>query len=99
MEAGFGYSHITDFEGLDSAGAARDVLQFDSTDDHSLFGVDVSNWSSTDAAGKSDIVANLLKMATFDNATGMATFSFAEHRLTLDNVTADDLSVNNIEIV
>jgi Ca2+-binding RTX toxin-like protein len=99
IESGFQYSHITDFEGLDSDGGVHDLLTFNSTDDNSLFGVDVSTWASTDAAGKSDIIANLLKMATFDSASGNATFNFANHTLTLDNTTANDLSANNIDIV
>jgi hypothetical protein len=99
VENGFDYSHIIDFEGLDSDGNAQDVLRFDSTDENSLFGLDVSSWSTTDTAGKTDIVDNLLKMATFDSASGSATFNFGNHSLVLDHVSADDLSINNIEII
>ena len=99
VENGFDYSHIIDFEGLDSDGNAQDVLHFDSTDENSLFGLDVSSWSTTDTAGKTDIVDNLLKMATFDSASGSASFSFGNHFLVLDHVSADDLSINNIDII
>ena len=92
---------MTDFAGL-KASAAQDVLQFDSTDNTSLFGIDVSGWFASDVtdATKADIVTTLLSVATFDTDTGNATFRFTgDNNLYLSNVSADDLSATNIDIV
>ena len=92
---------VTDFAGL-KASAAQDVLQFDSTDNTSLFGIDVSGWFASDVtdATKADIVTTLLSVATFDTDTGNATFRFTgDNNLYLSNVSADDLSATNIDIV
>lgn len=51
-------------------------------------------------ATKLDIVSNILKTATFDTNTGDATFRFnGDHYFYMSNVTQDDLSIVNIDIV
>ena len=127
-EAGYKTVTVTDFAGVDSNGAAQDILQFDATDDVSLFGINVVNWFTADtdiATGNAqlddgdktndasaqtlidaanttqkDIVTNILKLATFDTVTGNASFQFTgDNDVYLTNVSADDLTVANIDIV
>jgi hypothetical protein len=119
---------VNDFKGLNDTGAAQDILQFDTTDDTSLFGISVASWFTADAdivtgnsqltdsdasndvsaqalidaanTTQADIVTTLLSVATFDTDTGNATFRFTgDNNLYLSNVSEDDLSVTNIDIV
>ena len=119
---------VTDFAGLDSGGAAQDILQFDATDDASLFGINVVSWFTADtdiATGtaqladsdasndvsaqalidtanttQTDLVTNILKLATFDTDTGNASFRFSgDNNVYLTQVAEADLSVTNIDIV
>ena len=127
-EGGYNTVTIEDFVGLSDTVNSNDILQFDSTDDATLFGISVASWFSansdilaanillTDAddtndasaqtsiddanATKLDVVSNILKTATFDANRGDATFNFTgDNYLYLSNVSEDDLSVVNIDIV
>lgn len=119
---------VTDFAGLNSDGAAQDILQFDATDDASLFGINVVSWFTADtdiATGtaqladsdasndvsaqtlidtatttQTDLVTNILKLATFDTDTGNTSFRFSgDNNVYLTQVAEADLSVTNIDIV
>ena len=59
IEIGYKTVTVTDFEGLDSNGAAQDILQFDATDTASLFGINVGGWFTADvdiATGNAQLV-------------------------------------------
>jgi Ca2+-binding RTX toxin-like protein len=127
-EANYKNVTVNDFKGLNDTGAAQDILQFDTTDDTSLFGISVASWFTADSdivtgnsqltdsdasndvsaqalidaanTTQADIVTTLLSVATFDTDTGNATFRFTgDNNLYLSNVSEDDLSVTNIDIV
>ena len=127
-EGGYNTVTIEDFVGLSDTVNSNDILQFDSTDDATLFGISVASWFSANSdilaanvlladaddtndtsaqtsiddanATKLDVVSNILKTATFDTNRGDATFNFTgDNYLYLSNISEDDLSVVNIDIV
>jgi|GEM_PF-3170308 Ca2+-binding RTX toxin-like protein len=81
---------VTDFAGLASNGAAQDILQFDSSDDTSLFGISVASWFTADT----DIATGNAQLADSDGTNDVS----AQALIDAANTTQADIVTNILKL-